>query len=64
MIKTDKAKLMHCLEDKLHLAQRPTMGFQCYIVDGNTLLQAMVSLPSTFGELAEYDEEDVTVDYE
>ena len=54
MIKTDKAKLMHCLEDKSHLAQRPTVGFQCYIVDGNALLQAMVSLPSTFGELAEY----------
>ena len=30
------------------------MEFQCYIVDGNALLQAMVSLPSTFGELAEY----------
>ena len=28
MIKTDKAKLMHCLEDKSHLAQRPTVGFQ------------------------------------
>ena len=54
MIKTDKAKLMHCLEDKSHLVQRPTVGFQCYIVDGNALLQAMVSLPSTFGELAEY----------
>ena len=54
MIKTGKAKLMHCLEDKSHLAQRPTVGFQCYIVDRNTLLQAMVSLPSTFGELAGY----------
>ena len=29
------------------------MGIDCYIVDGNTVLQAMVSLPSTFGELAE-----------
>ena len=54
MIKTDKAKLRHCLEDKSHLAQRPTLEFQCCIVDGNALLQAMVSLPSTFGELAEY----------
>ena len=54
MIKNDKAKLMHCLEDKSHLAQRPNVGFQCYIVDGNALLQAMVSLPSMFGELAEY----------
>ena len=54
MIKTDKAKLMHCLKDKSHLAQRPTVGFQCYIVDGNALLQAMVSRPSTFRELAEY----------
>ena len=29
------------------------MEFQCYIVNGNALLQAMVSL-LTFGELAEY----------
>ena len=54
MIKTDKAKIMHCIEDKSHLAQRPTVGFQCYIVDRNALLQALVSLPSTLGELAEY----------
>ena len=54
MIKTDKAKLVHCLEDKSHLSQRSTTGFQCYIEDGNALLQAMASLPSTFGELAEY----------
>ena len=53
MIKTDKAKLMYCLYNKSHLAQRPTVEFQCYIVNGNALLQAMVSLPSTFGELAE-----------
>ena len=45
---------MNCLEDKSHLAQRPTVGFQCYIVDRNALLQAMVSLPSTFGGLTEY----------
>ena len=56
MTKTGKAKLMHCLEDKSHFAQRPmaTVGFQCYIVHRNALLQAMVSLPSTFGELAAY----------
>jgi len=52
MIKTGKAKLMHCLDDKSHMGQRPTVGFQCYIVDGTALLQAMVSLPSTFGSRA------------
>ena len=54
VIKTDKAKLMHCLENKSHLAQRPTVGSPRYIVDGDALLKAMVSLPSTFGELADY----------
>ena len=29
------------------------MGFDCYIADGNAVFQAMVSLPSTFGQLAE-----------
>ena len=53
LIKTDKSKLMHSLKEKSHLVQRPTVGFDCYIVDGNVVLQAMVSLPSTFGELAE-----------
>ena len=53
LIKTDKSKLMHSLEEKSHLVQRPTVGFDCYIVDGNAVLQAMVSLPSTFGELTE-----------
>ena len=52
VIKTDKSKLMHSLEEKSHLVQRPTVGFDCYIV-GSAMLQAMVSLPSTFGELAE-----------
>ena len=53
LIKTNKSKLMHSLEEKSQLVQRPTVVFDCYIIDGNAVLQAMVSLPSTFGELAE-----------
>ena len=51
LIKTDKSKLMHSRGEKSHLVQRPTMAFDCYIIDGNAVQQAMVSLPSTFGEL-------------
>ena len=53
LIKTDKSKLMHSLEEKSYLVHRPNVAFDCYIIDGNAVLQAMVSLPSTFGELAE-----------
>ena len=53
LIKTDKSKLMHSLEEKLHLVRRPTAAFDCYIKDGNAVQQAMISLQSTFGELAE-----------
>ena len=53
LIKTNKSKWMHSLEEKSHLVQRPTVAIDCYIIDGNAVLQAMVSLPSTFGELAE-----------
>ena len=53
LIKTDKSKLMHSLEENLHLVQRPTVAFDCYIIDGNAVQQAMIALPSTFGELAE-----------
>ena len=44
---------MHSLEEKLHLVQGLTVAFDCYIIDGNAAQQAMTSLPSTFGELAE-----------
>ena len=53
LIKTDKSKLMHSSEEKSLLVQRPTVAFVCYIIDGNAVQQAMVSLSSTFGELAE-----------
>ena len=41
-VKTDKAKLMHQLED-----------LDAYVVEGNALLQALTALPQTFGELSE-----------
>ena len=51
--KTDKAKLMHTLEGHANLSQRPTNESMSYIIDGNALLQTQVSIPETFGELAE-----------
>ena len=44
---------MHSLEENLHLVQRPSVAFDCYIIDDNAVQQAMISLPSTFGELVE-----------
>ena len=37
LIKTDKSKLMHSLAEKLQLVQRPTVAFDCYIIDGNAV---------------------------
>ena len=50
--KTDKAKLLHYLEGKNQM-QRPTTGEISYVVDGNAVIQSIVSLPGTFGELAD-----------
>ncbi|KAK3728506.1 hypothetical protein QZH41_002367 [Actinostola sp. cb2023] len=51
-VKTEKAKLLHILEGK-NQVQRPTTGDIFYVIDGNALLQAMVAIPSTFGDLAD-----------
>lgn len=52
--KTDKSKLMHFLEKNVNTAEAPTtLTSTSYIIDGNALLHAQMSLPTTFGELAE-----------
>ena len=51
--KTDKSKLMHALEDNAITAQKSSPATTAYIIDGNALLQAQMSLPNTFGELSE-----------
>ena len=49
-IKTDKAKLLHSLESDSSRADTHSMSH--YVIDGNALLQAQVTLPDTFKELA------------
>ncbi|KAK3745436.1 hypothetical protein QZH41_005085 [Actinostola sp. cb2023] len=51
-VNMEKAKLLHFLEGK-NQVQRPTTGDIFYVIDGNALLQAMVAIPSTFGDLAD-----------
>ena len=53
-VKTDKAKLMHQLEDDAALVHHPCLDdLGAYVVDGNALLHALTALPQTFVELSE-----------
>ena len=52
LVKTNKAQLMHCIEDLIvkHATSMPENAV--HIVDGNALLQGLVHLPETFEDLA------------
>jgi hypothetical protein len=52
LVKTDKAQLMHVLEDKGVLTAVPDIEECCYILDGNVIIQATVLQPETSGEFA------------
>ena len=52
-VKTDKSKLLHCLEGTSNVADRPSRQNSSYIIDGNALIQAQAGIPATFGELAD-----------
>ena len=51
--KTDKAKLLHKMEDDTVHENIMQLEDKVYIMDGNALLQALTGLPQTFAELAE-----------
>ena len=51
-LKTNKATLMHRMEKYDIADSRTQIQNSIYIVDGNAVLQAMVALPETFGDLA------------
>ena len=51
--KTDKAKLLHKLEDDTGHENIMQLEDNVYIINGNALLQALTGLPQTFAELAE-----------
>jgi hypothetical protein len=54
-VKTDKAQLMHMLQDNVpsKTSNNPDASEACsYILDGNAMIQATVLLPDTFGEFA------------
>ena len=53
-VKTDKAKLLHQLEDDAALVHHPCLDdLGAYVVDRNALLHALTALPQTLGELSE-----------
>ena len=52
-VKTDKSKLLHCLEGTSNVANRPSRQNSSYIIDGNALIQAKAGTPAPFGELAD-----------
>ena len=52
LMKTNKATLLHKMEDdEITVSQLPTLS-DVHIIDGNALLQSLTALPQTFGELA------------
>ena len=50
-VRTDKAKLLHKLEESHIVSAGPESAV--YIIDGNAMFQALIQIPDTFGELAE-----------
>ena len=52
-MKTDKSKLLHLLEASVEPSEMPPLNTAVYVVDGNALLQSMVSIPDNFEALAE-----------
>ena len=53
-LKTNKATLLHKIEDKYapQIQDEPQMKHSVHLVDGNALLQSLTDLPDTFGDLA------------
>ena len=53
LAKTDKAVLLHKLENNIHQSQNTEVSKDdVYILDGNVLLHSLVSIPETYGQLA------------
>lgn len=52
--KTEKAKLMHVLESTIQPQTIQPQENAVHVVDGNAILQSIISVPDTFEELAEY----------
>ncbi|GFR91522.1 hypothetical protein ElyMa_000845300 [Elysia marginata] len=52
-MKTNKAVLLHKLEEaEIALTSRHPEISDIHVIDGNALLQSLIGLPDTFGELA------------
>ena len=52
MVKTNKALLMHHLENKVTDPRKPPDDSSVAVIDGNAIIQAGSGLPETFGDLA------------
>ena len=48
LIKTDKARLMHLLEQKCKPSENVEVADNTYVINGNAYFQAIVRLPETF----------------
>ena len=51
--KTDKAKLLHYLENGMETKENPDSEGVTYIIDGNALLHSLTELPTSFDQVAE-----------
>jgi hypothetical protein len=51
-VKTDKAKLLHKLEEGHTLTTKPNSAI--HVIDGNAMFQALTKIPETFGALAQH----------
>ena len=52
-MKTDKSQVIHALANDSHHVVKPNQRHITYIIDGCALFQALLALPTTFGEFAE-----------
>ena len=50
-VKTDKSKLLHCLEGLTNVADRPSRQNSSYIIDGNALIKAQEGISVTLESL-------------
>ena len=54
LAKTDKAVILHKLEENVSVQTVQILKEDVHIIDGNVLLHSLHTIPDTFGELARH----------
>ena len=54
LVKTDKAVILHKLEENVSAQNVQILKEDVHILDGNVLVHSLHTIPDTFGELARY----------